>query len=142
LDPTALRKLLQELCDDLDRGRPVKRWRCAAGGGLVLAGLVGGLQACDGDAILDKGEPDPAWEDCANGTDDDGDGDLDCADSDCHGTEACPEDTADTGLIEEQDCADKIDNDGDGDVDCADSDCADDPACEQAGAYGAPPVRS
>ena len=94
--------ILETLCDDVDQGRPVRRWCATAGGALVLAGMAGGLGACEDDIVPPYGAPDTTWEDCANGEDDD----------------------------------------GDGDVDCDDIDCADDPACAQAGAYGAPPVRS
>ncbi|MBJ93440.1 MAG: hypothetical protein CMP23_03095 [Rickettsiales bacterium] len=51
---------------------------------------------------------------CGDGVDNDQDGDIDCADSDCLGNLACPE-TA---------CSDLIDNDADGFADCADPDCA------------------
>jgi hypothetical protein len=47
---------------------------------------------------------------CNNGIDDDADGDIDCADSDCA-----------TDCIEI--CDNGIDDDGDGAIDCADSDC-------------------
>ncbi|NQW62933.1 MAG: DUF4215 domain-containing protein, partial [Deltaproteobacteria bacterium] len=60
-------------------------------------------------------------EDCAATGDEDGDGNADCADSDCAAAPACaatPEDCAATG-----------DEDGDGNADCADSDCAAAPAC-------------
>ena len=63
----------------------------------------------------------PPAEICNDGIDNDGDGDTDCADSDCAGDPAC----APAAEI----CNDGIDNDGDGDTDCADSDCAGDPAC-------------
>ena len=51
-------------------------------------------------------------EDCDNGIDDDGDGDIDGADSDC--TEGPPGDAS---------CSDDFDNDGDTKVDQADEDC-------------------
>jgi len=51
--------------------------------------------------------------DCSDGLDNDGDGDIDCADSDCHGIPGCVE-TA---------CGDGLDNDGDGYTDCDDHDC-------------------
>jgi len=51
---------------------------------------------------------------CGNGADDDGDGDVDCEDSDCP---ACPEI-----------CDNGVDDDGDGGVDCQDRDC---PACPE-----------
>ena len=53
-------------------------------------------------------------EDCDNGADDDGDGDVDCEDSDCP---ACPEI-----------CGNGIDDDRDGKADCRDLDC---PACPE-----------
>jgi hypothetical protein len=56
---------------------------------------------------------------CADGVDDDGDGSVDCMDSDCAADPACVE----------TDCADGMDDDGDGAVDCADTDCAADAAC-------------
>ena len=51
---------------------------------------------------------------CGNNADDDGDGDVDCEDSDCP---ACPEI-----------CDNGVDDDGDGGVDCQDRDC---PACPE-----------
>jgi hypothetical protein len=77
---------------------------------------------------------------CTDGIDNNLNGSIDCADSDCWGTASCPEictDTVDNDadtLIDCADpdcfgptcpevCADTQDNDGDGDVDCADSDC-------------------
>ena len=52
---------------------------------------------------------------CGNGADDDGDGDVDCEDSDCP---ACPEI-----------CDNGIDDDRDRDIDCDDDDCAETAAC-------------
>jgi len=63
-----------------------------------------------------------AVEDCDNGTDDDGDGQADCADPDCVSDPACQ--TA------AEICANGLDDDGDGQTDCADADCADDPDCQ------------
>jgi hypothetical protein len=54
---------------------------------------------------------------CADKADNDGDGAIDCVDSDCAAELACAP-TVETS------CADKIDNDKDGKLDCADSDCA------------------
>ncbi len=58
---------------------------------------------------------------CDDGLDNDGDGQIDCADSDCLTAEVCD--------ASEIDCGDEFDNDGDGDIDCDDSDCAGDAAC-------------
>ncbi len=62
------------------------------------------LAACGGDS---------ATETCDNGTDDDGDGFVDCADQDC------------AGECAESDCADGVDDDADGRIDCDDPDCVD-----------------
>ena len=48
--------------------------------------------------------------------DEDGDGNADCADSDCAAAPAC--------AATPEDCATPGDEDGDDDADCADSDCA------------------
>src|SRR3989344_3218550 len=61
--------------------------------------------------------------DCMNSIDDDGDGDEDCADSDCDGFISC-----DGGGPETQ-CTDDIDNDDDGYTDCNDPNCDNDPSC-------------
>ncbi len=63
-----------------------------------------------------------AVEDCTNNVDDDGDGAIDCADSDCTGNAACQ-------TLPEQ-CANGADDDGDGLADCADPDCSADAACQ------------
>jgi hypothetical protein len=58
--------------------------------------------------------------DCADGTDNDGDGSADCADSDCNPADPiCGPETA-----SDSNCADGIDNDGDGEVDCGDPECS------------------
>jgi hypothetical protein len=58
-------------------------------------------------------------EDCINGVDDDGDGLIDCADSDCNGISGC----VCSEVLPE--CADGVDNDLDGLIDLADSECTD-----------------
>jgi hypothetical protein len=65
----------------------------------------------------------PPGETCSNGTDDDGDGDVDCADADCAQDPVCAPPPP------PEDCANGIDDDLDGDADCADADCARHPAC-------------
>ena len=74
---------------------------------LLLAGCPTGGGGTDGPT----GTPDV--EDCTDGVDNDGDGDADCADSDCASEASCIE----------TDCDDATDNDGDGATDCDDSDC-------------------
>ncbi len=84
-------------------------------------------------------KPDLGVEDCRNGSDDDGDGDVDCDDTDC--ASACVE-ICDNGVDDDgngladcadevcfsrtcaEDCSDGLDNDLDQLVDCADNDCA------------------
>jgi hypothetical protein len=62
-------------------------------------------------------------ENCGDGIDNDGDGLIDCADSDCKDAPECkakrdgkPENTPER-------CSDWVDNDGDGLIDCDDSEC-------------------
>ena len=57
-------------------------------------------------------------ENCSNSID--GDGDVDCADSNCGLEPSC---------LPAEICTNNIDDDGDFDIDCADNDCAGDPAC-------------
>ncbi len=73
----------------------------------------------------DGSEPPPADPEtaCTDGIDNDGDGQTDCADSDCEGVGICgPEGRLTT-------CSDGYDNDGDGDIDCADAGCARNRSC-------------
>jgi len=65
----------------------------------------------------------PSPENCTNGTDDDCDGDVDCADADCSADPAC------TCNPVPEVCDNGLDDDCDGDVDCNDADCSGDPAC-------------
>ncbi|MCB9648038.1 MAG: M4 family metallopeptidase [Deltaproteobacteria bacterium] len=69
-----------------------------------------------------SGNTPPPAEVCDDNIDNDGDGAVDCADSDCANDPVCAPPPAEI-------CDDNIDNDGDGAVDCADSDCANDPVC-------------
>ncbi len=55
---------------------------------------------------------------CVDGIDNDLDGSIDCADSECAGASTCGPETTDAF------CADGIDNDADGLTDCVDTDCA------------------
>ena len=73
-------------------------------------------------------DPNPAcepvrFEICNNAIDDDGDGDVDCADADCGDDVSC----IGAGV---ENCTNGIDDDGDGNADCADVDCALDPVCD------------
>jgi len=65
---------------------------------------------------IDSGPPPES--NCDDGVDDDEDGAIDCADSDCAADPACTED-----------CANGVDDDDDEEIDCADRDCAEDDAC-------------
>jgi hypothetical protein len=60
---------------------------------------------------------------CNDGVDNDCDGLIDCADSDCSANPAC------APICMPEVCNDGLDNDCDGFVDCADSDCSANPAC-------------
>ena len=61
-------------------------------------------------------------EDCGNTLDDDGDGQVDCDDSDCLLEPSCIP-------LTEVDCSDTLDNDNDGATDCEDTDCDSAPEC-------------
>lgn len=88
----------------------------------VLATLIacgGGLEPTEPPSTLPTGT-----EDCADGLDNDGDGQADCADSDCAETDACcPDDDAD-GICNDTDACpegdDGVDTDGDGTADACD----------------------
>ncbi|MBU1220768.1 trypsin-like serine protease [Myxococcota bacterium] len=63
-------------------------------------------------------------ENCTNGVDDDADGAVDCADSECASHSACQ--------TSSENCTNGVDDDGDGLVDCNDPNCASSPACQAA----------
>ncbi|MDE0960873.1 MAG: hypothetical protein OSB09_08840, partial [Planctomycetota bacterium] len=95
--------------------------------GLVLTGGVTYLINIGGWGASDSGPgtcnitfTPLAAEDCNTPGDEDGDGDADCADSDCATAPQC---------VEAGNCTDSIDNDGDGLFDCDDPDCDTDPSC-------------
>ena len=78
-------------------------------------GEAAGEEAGGGEAAVEEegGESPAVFEDCVNGSDDDGDGLVDCEDPECAATGACSE----------GDCGDGVDNDNDGLADCDDNDC-------------------
>lgn len=112
-----------------------------------------GLGACSQDTTTALGTTENCW----NGTDDDDNGLVDCADPACNGHAACTdrlEFSCDNGVDDDGDgavdcddpdcqdaqacnpdkevsCADNEDNDGDGQIDCDDSDCQGTPDCEE-----------
>jgi hypothetical protein len=151
----AVKAYLEELCTILDNEkrlvRPRRRWWKSP---VVLpaaaVGLAAGLVGCSGTVESSNGLSEN--EICNDNLDNDGDGKIDCADTDCDctspaysapqpdaGKDATPHADAgqDTTPVKETLCSDNIDNDGDGLVDCADSDCA---SMCSAPAYMAPPV--
>ena len=83
------------------------------------------VDAAIGDVIPNDGA---TGEICNNGIDDDADGYIDCADSECPGTNTCGTGcTCTGGAPAEVACGDGLDNDRDGDIDCQDLDC---PQCQ------------
>jgi len=77
-----------------------------------------------------------AESECGNGMDDDGDGFVDCADSDCGGDPACNNNNnvnntnGNNSNPGPEYCTNGLDDDGDGLVDCADPQCALAPTCQ------------
>ncbi|MEM6729927.1 MAG: lamin tail domain-containing protein, partial [Myxococcota bacterium] len=65
------------------------------------------------------GEVEDSPAECVDGIDNDGDMDIDCADSGCAQIAPCGPEA----------CDDTVDNDGDGDIDCADTECSSASAC-------------
>lgn len=105
---------------------------------LALASLAGcprPLEICgdgednDGDGLIDAADSDCdgviGAEDCTDGADNDGDGIVDCRDADCFLSPSCLTETGDA-------CDNGIDDDLDERVDCADDDCIDAPNCQGA----------
>ena len=78
----------------------------------------------------------PPFEDCTNGVDDDYDGEIDCADSDCDEAPECQMDGM--GPLPFEECNNGVDDDLDGAIDCADSDCDEAPECQMAGGEPVP----
>lgn len=83
---------------------------------VVVDAAVGDVRANDG----------ATGEVCSNGIDDDSDGALDCADSECPGTNTCGMGCVcpgGNGIATETACGDGIDNDKRDGPDCRDPDC-------------------
>ena len=83
-----------------------------------------------------KTPPKPVVEICTDGLDNDGDGLIDCADSDCASDPICILPPPKGVEI----CNDGLDNDSDSLVDCADPDCASDLICPKLSAPTLPPA--
>jgi hypothetical protein len=113
-------------CIDFDLDR--RRFRCSADPTICGEGSTCGADGyCTtaGDAGPADAPPDTALgEICMNGADDDGGGDIDCADPECPADTTCG-----TGCVcmgagpQEVACGDRLDNDGDQLPDCLDPDC-------------------
>lgn len=134
-------------CPEYNSGRK-KETDCDPDGGKRDEGAYKGLtykSAVGFYSLIGGGDPSPSDYCCMDYTDNDGDGNTDCDDSDCSGTyfcnggpstgycgdnecdlgedRSCPEDCGGGGGGE-IDCSDGTDNDGDYYTDCMDSDCA------------------
>ncbi|MFN7146152.1 MAG: hypothetical protein ACK4YP_20440, partial [Myxococcota bacterium] len=105
-------------CDDDGGGEPYSEIRFSAVAGEVFVISLDGASAADTGTF--QLNVDPLFElDCDDGGDEDLDGLLDCADTDCAADPACGAERCDDGT----------DDDLDGAVDCADTDCLSDAAC-------------
>jgi hypothetical protein len=135
-------------CDGVQNGKPSNRFCCgdgATGAGAVDCGdprcTDNGDQCtnvpmspgsfCCGDFTCDAGEScgncaldcTTGGEICTGGVDEDCDGDVDCADSECSGDPACQQCVPTSSKEKGPRCSDGIDNDCDGLIDGADPDC-------------------
>ena len=101
-------------------GASTVHWSASAGQDylVVVDGYAGGQDNFSLELLCPGGGT--GGEICFNGTDDDGDGAVDCADSDCATDPACLS----------EDCNNNIDDDGDGYVDCDDTECWGELACD------------
>jgi len=88
--------------------------------GMVYYVVVDGFEGNESAFDISMACSGTGYEDCGNGTDDDGDGLVDCDDPECWGVGACSTET---------DCGNGLDDDLDGAVDCADDDCDTDANC-------------
>src|SRR5690349_10871718 len=99
---------------------PVRRFICRLAVGLSVWGL-----GCDSASTPLAGEKSTTEDTdgrCANGRDDDGDGFVDCDDTDCRLTVTVT--VCRQAEVTQVLCGDGFDNDADGATDCADLDCA------------------
>ena len=106
--------------DCIAYGASTVHWTATAGEDylIVVDGYAGGQDNFTLELLCPSGGGDT--ENCFNGVDDDGDGDVDCDDTDCGLDPYC--------LDEE--CGNNLDDDGDGYVDCDDPECFGDPYCD------------
>ena len=89
---------------------------------LGLSAVV--LAGCGGGGATQEGPTTPevdATESCSSGSDEDGDGKVDCDDEDCA--------TAPTCQPTRENCSNETDDDGDGKADCDDDECKQAPTC-------------
>ena len=100
----------------------MKKWSVIVCALLFIVGLTSGY-------FVDTVSAAPPFENkCDDGKDNDGDGAIDCADSDCTADPACQ--TCTPTEDPEVSCTDGVDNDCNGSTDCDDANCASDPACQ------------
>ncbi len=120
---------LEELCDQLDRtkrlARPRQQWWKLPALLPATVGLVVGVSACG--STVDDDRKDKT-EVCDNGIDDDGNGDIDCADEACWGDYGCGGGMMYAGPADEI-CDNGIDDNYNNAIDCADEACWDFPGC-------------
>ena len=119
MDPQAVLESLKSLCRDIDAGRALRRislQRLVVPLAIPAAmGLAAAPIGCGSHTEVEETN-------CTDDIDNDGDGDIDCADEDCRNGPDCA--IPPYGIPWEDDCGDGLDNDDDGYVDCFDTDCA------------------
>ena len=104
LDPSTLRSFLADATDDIASRRPVTHWtvwRARVGVPVALGALAAGCGGESEAGSVDEGQcvGTDCTEDCGDGLDNDGDGTVDCNDTDCADVEACLGPAGGTGGI-------------------------------------------
>lgn len=137
-----LKAYLEELCGHIERGERALSWpnwrrRALAAAAPIAVGLS--MVACEADMEEQPAATECTGADCAtlcaDKVDNDSDGTMDCADSDCAAATTCGSVAVYSVPLAESDCSDGVDNDGNGEIDCADAKCIDDISCTSVAEY-------
>jgi len=136
MDAKSVLRYVQQLCRDIDAGRPLRRLNLRKL--LAPVAIPAALTLALGTVSCPESTEPTTETSCVDGIDNDHDGDIDCHDDDCVGEPDCA--LPEYGIPFEDVCDDGLDDDHDGVADCCDDDCSADEACGPLACpeYGAP----